>query len=125
MKTTLSDDVLDDIRESIRASKNKLDANKQTRKSLISQIREAKENIRKGEVAFSSITVDSAQDFIKGELKLKRMFLASLRRQLLLQEILRDVEVVRFRSLHSSLDKLKVPFDTQAFSKKHGSTTCA
>ncbi len=120
MKAKLTDHVLDDVRESIRSAKRSLDMIKETRKSLIKQIRDVKENIRQGEVAFSSSTNATAQNFIKGELKIKRMFLTSLRQQMLYQELLRDLELVRFKALHNTLDKSKVPFDPEAFAKKHG-----
>lgn len=126
MKITLSDTVINDIRESISTSKIKLDANKNSRKTLISKIRKAKEEIRSAETVLSccqNSTVTESKTcafFMSNELMRKRVALNNLRKELLLHELLRDVELARFRTLHASLDKLKVPFDPVMYKKKHG-----
>lgn len=78
-----------------------------------------KNNIRQGESLCSKLEVGLVVDpaYIRDDLQKKRQALNDLRTSLIGQEISHDVELAKFRALHRQLDKMKVPFDPEAFAK--------
>ena len=119
MKVKLVSGFFEQIRLLISQSSTNLQKNKTLRKQLIVQIREMKNNIRAGERLCSKLEVGLVveTDYIRDDLKKKRDVLNDLRANLVSQEINHSVELAKFRTLHQQLDKMRVPFDPEAFAK--------
>lgn len=125
-KVTLPDSAINQIRDALRACRVTLMINKDTRKELILKIRKAKEEVRRADIVLSCCqqsTVSEGQNcafFMSNELMRKRVALTDLRQKLLLQEFHRDIELARYRILHQSLDKLRVPVYPDVYASKNG-----
>ena len=119
MKVKVLDRLFDQIRSAIRDCEINLNSNKSKRKDIIREIRVMKNNIRQGESLCSKLEVGLIVDpaYIRDDLQKKRQALNDLRTSLIGQEISHDVELAKFRALHRQLDKMKVPFDPEAFAK--------
>jgi energy-converting hydrogenase A subunit M len=124
MKLRAPEELVEDIRKAIAITNEKIVVNKTRRKALIVQIRKMKSNIRTGEAICSKLEVGLVIDteYLRDDLAKKRESLTGLRLQLLTEELHASLEKARFRTLHKQLDKLRVPFDPEAFKAKHKGT---
>lgn len=115
MKLRPSEALLDNIRQSIIAGREKVQQNRDARKVLIREIRTLKHNIKVGENLCSKLEDGQVVDvgYIRADLRKKRETLDRLRQDLLTAEV--DYSVTRAigRVLHEQLDRLNEPFDPQ------------
>lgn len=112
-------ELITNIRTAIKTAKNGLDENRRQRKTLIVLLRKRKNDIRARE-ALCSHMFNKGLDtqLVREDLKTHRTQLVEIRKQLLLADVYRNVELSKFRTLHAQLDKLNVPFDPEAKANK-------
>ena len=118
MKARPNDHLVENVRSAIRTSKERLDDNKQQRKSIIIKIRIQKQEIR-GRGSLIS-TLELAQfngksvrpeliELARRDLKNHFKILEELRQHLLVAETFYVIEIASFRALHKRLDTFKLP----------------
>ena len=119
MMTVDVDGLAQEIRDVIKRSKGELVKNRNVRMKLISDIRTFKNNIKRGEALCSRLetsTIDCS--YVRDDLKKKRDVLNSLRVSLVQEELNYAIERSRCKILHEQLDRLKLPFEPAAVSRR-------
>lgn len=109
------------IRNDINMLREKLDDVKKKRKSLMKKISELKLSIRAGDRVISMqyhAGLKECNCYIKYFIDQEKTTLSELKKELLICDYERDVDLCKFRELHRQLDKMGIPFDPVAKQRK-------
>lgn len=114
MRVKPKDNLISDLRVAITESKRSLDVNKTERKRVMKKIGYTKLSMRVGEhYASKMLTAEIKNFYVLDTVEKHRAELMDLRHELLTLEVIREVELARFRAMHRQLDKFNVPFDAE------------
>lgn len=115
MKLKVDAKLVEEIRTSIKNSRAQMSENRARRKEHITQIRNLKANIKRGETLCSKLEAGLVADvsYVRDDLKNKRRALDKVRNELLVAEFQYAISQSVCRAVHRMLDQLNEPFDPQ------------
>jgi len=109
------------IRNDINILRDRLDTIKKKRKSIIKTISNLKLSIRAGDRVVSMqyhAGLKECNYYIKYFIDQEKLSLSKLKKELLICDYERDVDLCKFRELHRQLDKMGIAFDPVAKQRK-------